>query len=461
MSDDLQPGGPVGSSDNVAAEARGVWKTRTGFILAAIGSAVGLGNMWRFPYLTAEEGGAAFVLLYLIMTLVLGIPVMIAEFALGRRTRLSPIGALAKEGGPAWSLLGYLFVAAGFLILAYYAVIAGWVTRYALTALISGLPADSAAFFESVSTGAPAILFHLFFMALTIGIVAGGVQHGIERWNMVMMPLLFLLMVGLAVWAFTLPGSGDGYAFYLTPDLEAVMSLQVLGEAASQAFFSLSLGMGAMLTYASYLSRDSSLPKESTIVSFSDFGVAFFAGLVVFPIIFALGIMGLVSESAIGALFIALPAGFAELGVVGRGLGFLFFLALFIGAITSTISLLEVVTSSAIDQTGMSRRKAAIIAGLAITALGLWPATNIDVLGAMDAVAGTVLLPLGALGLSIFVGWVMRNPESEVAEATGPGVRRLLPLWKGILRFVAPVLLVLVLYYTVQAAGAAVSALFD
>jgi len=243
MSDDLHRGDPAPGTPMEAAEAaelaaRGAWKSRPGFILAAVGSAVGLGNMWRFPYLTAEEGGAAFVLLYLIMTFMIGIPIMIAELALGRRTRRSPIGALRREGGSGWSLLGYVFVASGFLILAYYSVIAGWVTRYALGALIGGMPQDPGAYFNTIASGLPAILFHLAFMLLVVSIVMGGVEKGIERASVIMMPVLFILILGLAVWAFTLPGSDEGYAFYLTPRLESVLSLPVLGEAASQAFFS-------------------------------------------------------------------------------------------------------------------------------------------------------------------------------------------------------------------------------
>ncbi|MGH7475201.1 MAG: sodium-dependent transporter [Longimicrobiales bacterium] len=461
MSDDphSSPRPTAAESDAAETAARGAWATRAGFIFAAVGSAVGLGNMWRFPYLTAEEGGAAFVLLYLLMTFLIGIPLMICEFAVGRRTRRSPIAALRREGGNGWTPLGYLFVATGFLILAYYSVIAGWVTRYALGALLSGFPADPGAHFSDMASGGPAILFHLAFMVITIGIVMGGVEKGIERASLLMMPTLFLLILGLAVWAFTLAGSEEGYAFYLAPDIESILSFSVLGEAASQAFFSLSLGMGAMLTFASYLSRDNALPNEATIIAFSDFGVAFVAGLVVFPIIFALGLQEQVGESTIGALFISLPAAFASLGVLGRVIGAGFFIALFIGATTSAISLLEVVTSSVIDEWKIPRKQAALWMGVAITLLGIWPALDLDALGAFDAVASSVFLPLGGLFLAIFVGWVMHQPVDEVAEAASPGLRRIIPAWYWTIRVVAPVLLVVVLIYTVPTAIDAVRAL--
>jgi neurotransmitter:Na+ symporter, NSS family len=439
---------------------RELWGTRVGFILAAVGSAVGLGNMWRFPYYTAEHGGAAFVLLYIGMTFLIGIPILLAEFAVGRRTRLSPIGALRSAGGRGWSLIGYLFVFAGVLILGYYSVIAGWVTRYAITAVVTGFPEDTGALFGQVSTGWTAAAFHVFFMAATISIVMGGVEKGIERASFIMMPSLFLLIVALAVWAATLAGSGEGYAFYLRPNADELFSRATLAAAAGQAFFSLSLGMGAMLTFASYLSKRESLPREGTIIAFSDFGVAFIAGLVIFPVIFALGLQGAVGESTVGALFISLPGAFAAMGTVGRVIGAIFFIALFIGALTSAISLLEVVTSSVIDEWRVPRRTAAVVAGLVIALIGFWPALNLDALGAMDAVAGDVLLPFGALALSIFVGWLFRNPIEEVAQATGPRLAPLLKVWLWLLRVLAPILLALVLLETLPRATDAVRALF-
>lgn len=445
-----------------AAFDRGLWNTRVGFVLAAVGSAVGLGNMWRFPYYTAENGGAAFVVLYILLTFVVGIPLLLGEMAIGRRTHLSPIGALRKVGGKKWVPFGYMFVLAGFLILAFYSVIAGWVTRYAVTVIVSGFPADPGAHFTSISSGIDAIGFHLFFMALTIAIVMGGVEKGIERASLLMMPTLFALIIGLAVWAATLTGSGEGYAFYLTPDVGEIFSLEVFGAAAAQAAFSLSLGMGAILTFASYLSRDESLPREGTIIAFSDFGVAFVAGLVVFPVIFALGLQDAVGESTVGALFIALPGAFDSMGgALGRAVGAVFFVALLIGALTSAISLLEVVTSSVIDEFGWERKKAAVLMGTVIALFGIWPALDLNALDAYDAFTGNVMLPLGAMAIALLVGWVMKNPIDELVKGSSERMRGFYKGWLWMLRVVAPVLLVLVLWTTIPDAIARIAVLFQ
>lgn len=426
--------------------AREVWNSRLGFILAAVGSAVGLGNMWRFPYITAEYGGAAFVVLYIVMTFMIGIPIMLAEFTIGRRSGLSSIGALRSAGGRGWAPLGFLFVLTGLLILSFYSVIAGWVTRYALVGIFRGFPAETGVYFEAISSGIPAMGFHLFFMAVTIAIVMGGIEKGIERSSIIMMPVLFLVVAGLAVWAATLTGSGGGYGFYLAPSLEDLLQPRTIAAAAGQAFFSLSLGMGAMLTFSSYLSKKESLPREATTIAFTDFGVAFTAGLVVFPVIFALGLQGAVGESTVGALFIALPGAFVSMGAAGRVVGTLFFVALLIGALTSAISLLEVVVSAMIDEYKIPRKKAAVGAGIIITLIGLWPAKDINALGFLDAVTNNIFLPLGGFLLAFLVGWVMKDPLEEVALNTNERARPVLGAWLWILRVVAPILLAFVLY---------------
>lgn len=452
------PQGP--QHDATTASTRGLWNTRAGFVLAAVGSAVGLGNMWRFPYYTAENGGAAFVLLYIVLTFVLGIPLLLAEMAVGRRTQLSPIGALRQVGGRRWVPLGFMFVAAGFLILAFYSVIAGWVTRYALSIIFTGFPADPGAHFTAIATGLDAIGFHLLFMALTISIVMIGVEKGIERASLLMMPTLFVLIIGLALWAASLTGSAEGYSFYLTPGFDEIFSLHVFGAAAAQAAFSLSLGMGAILTFASYLSRDENLPREGTVIAFADFGVAFIAGLVVFPVIFALGLQGAVGESTVGALFIALPGAFQAMGgLVGRVVGSVFFVALLIGALTSAISLLEVVTSSVIDEFGWSRKKAAVGMGVTIALVGIWPALDLNALGAYDSFTGNVLLPVGALAIALLVGWVMKNPIDELVRGSSEGLRGFYKGWLWMLRVVAPVLLLVVLWSTIPQAVAAIRGL--
>jgi NSS family neurotransmitter:Na+ symporter len=399
--------------------------------------------MWRFSYLTAENGGAAFLLLYLMMTALVGLPLLLAEFTIGRGAAKSPVAALEHFGGRVWRPLGMLFVASGFLILAYYSVIAGWTVRYALEAGLWGFGADAAEHFAHVSTGFEPVVWHLLFMALTIGVVSGGIKGGIERASLVLMPLLFVIVAGLAVYAATLPGASAGYAYYLQVDWSE-MEWHVLADAAGQAFFSLSLGMGAMLTYASYLSGRDNLPNESMWVAGTDFAVAFVAGLVVFPLIFVLGLQEQVGGSTLGALFITLPSVFAAMGSAGTVVGVLFFVALVVGALTSAISLLEVVVSSAMDTVGWERRSAALLLGAAITVLGVPAALSTDVLGLMDQIAGNVFLLAGGLGLSLFVGWTMTDPVAEVRPGA-EGVRWFF-LWRILLRFVVPIVVAVILF---------------
>jgi neurotransmitter:Na+ symporter, NSS family len=430
---------------------RELFGSRWGFVLAAVGSAVGLGNMWRFSYVAAEGGGAAFVLLYVVMIAILGIPLMLCELTVGRRTRLSPIGAVGALGGRRWMPLGGLYVVTGFLILSYYAVISGWTLRYALEAVVVGFPEAPGSHFDAIASGWSAAGWHLLFMALTMGIVMVGIRKGIERAAMVLMPLLFLLVVGLALWALTLDGATDGYRFYLRPDVSELLNPTVLGQAMGQAFFSLSLGMGAMLTFASYLSRDTDLKREAVTISVADFSVAFMAGLVVFPVIFALGLQDQVSESTLGALFIALPGAFDAMGMAGRVVGTLFFVALAVGAITSAISLLEVVTASIIDTLGVSRRRAAVGMGVLIGIAGLGSAFSIDLLGLLDQVAGDLFLVLGALLLSIFVGWVVRAEAlQEMAAGAGPRSQSMIPAVAFLARWVLPPVIAFVLWFSVQ-----------
>ncbi len=432
----------------MSQEPRERWSGRTGFVLAAIGSAVGLGNMWRFSYLTAEYGGAAFVLLYIAFTILIGIPILLAELAMGRGAARSPISALGHFGGRAWRAGGLWFVASGFLILSYYSVIAGWTLRYALNALIGGFEPDTSAHFETISQGTGAIVGHVVFMGATSLIVSRGITAGIERTSLVLMPLLFALVCGLAIYAYTLEGGREGYAFYLETDFSKILDAQVFSTAAGQAFFSLSLGMGAMMTYGSYLSSQHHLPNASLVIGGADFVVAFVAGLVVFPLIFALGLSADVSESTLGALFITLPKAFAMMGPTGQVVGFLFFAALVVGALTSAISLLEVVVASAMDTLGWSRLRSTLVFGGAIALLGIPAALNINILDWMDKLAGQLFLVAGGLLLAIFVGWVMKDPFSEVRK--GAEHVAWFPLWRFLLRYPIPLVLAVVLYVSVR-----------
>jgi NSS family neurotransmitter:Na+ symporter len=429
----------------MASLSREQWRSRSGFLLAAVGSAVGLGNMWRFSYLASEKGGAGFVALYLVFTLLIGLPVMLAELTIGRGARSGPIVALEHFGGSTWRWLGAVFVATGFLILSYYGVIGGWTVRYAFEAATVGFSADSASHFDDLASGFDSLAMQIAFMAMTILIVCGGIGSGIERAARVAMPGLFVIMIGIALYAFTLDGSGAGYAYYLNFDLEKALALDVVVAAAGQAFFSLSLGMGVMLTFASYLPRDSHLVKETALISFADFGVAYVAGLMVFPLIFALSMGSEISGSTIGALFVALPKAFATMGLIGRFVGFAFFMALVVGALTSSISLLEVLVSASMDAFHWERRRAALVSGVLVTGLGAWSAFDVDILDLADSIAINRFLGGGGLGITIFVGWIMQDPIGDASAGRTQSI--VYVVWRGLLRFVVPVALMFILWH--------------
>ena len=444
-------------TDPAATPGRDAWGTRTGFILAAVGSAVGLGNMWRFSYVAAEGGGAAFVLLYLVLVGIIGIPLMTSELIVGRMSQESPVVAVKRLGGPAWAPLGWLFVFCGFGILAYYSVIAGWTMRYAFDALRGGLPTDAGAYFQSVASGWPAIASHLLFMVITVAIVVFGVKRGLERAALILMPVLFLILVGLAAWAASLPGGGAGYAYYLRPQLGELLDPNIIRLAAGQAFFSLSLGMGALMTYASYLRSKENLAKEAATVALADFGVAFVAGLVIFPIIFNFGLeatIGLgreISDNTVGTLFIALPTGLQSLGSLGDIVVAAFFIMLFFAALTSAISLLEVVVSAVIDGWGWRRKEASLVFGFLIALGGIPAAINIDFLGAADAFVGNFLLIVGGFFTAILVGYRLIGP-ADAELARGMDNARARAIWALFVRYVAPILLLAVLYFMMPTA---------
>ncbi len=394
--------------------------------------------MWRFSYRTAEGGGAAFVLLYLGMTFLIGVPMMMAEFGVGRRTKLSSVGALRSIAGRGWVPLAYLFVLTSLLIVSYVSVITGWSLRYALDGLIGGYSATPGPRYQDVSTGPTAVAFHLLVMAVTTGIVILGVRKGIERASVILMPILFLILISLAIWASTLDGAGPGYAFYLTPSLDALMDPVVIQGAASQAFFSLSVGMGIMLTYGSYLSGSENLSREAVIVSLADFTIAFIAGLIVFPVIFALGLSGDVTESTMGALFISLPGAFVEMGAVGRVVGVGFFVALTVASITSTVSLLEVVAAVGIDEFKLSRRTSTLLAGALAAVVGVSAALSGDALGVLDKVAGEFFVVVGVLGMALVFGWRMKEPIKELAAGAPEFTARLVPGAVFLVRYIIP-----------------------
>ncbi len=440
---------------------RGAWGSNAGFILAAVGGAVGLGNLWGFAYSASQGGGAAFVVLYFIFVLFVGLPVLTAELVIGRHTKRSPIAALGVVGaGERLKWVGVLFVLVGFGILSFYSVIMGWTGRLLLGFVTAGIPEDTAAHFGAISEGPGAIVAHLVGMLITILVITRGVQRGIERVSVVLMPTLFFLIAALAVWASTLSEAGPGYAFYLQPDFSKLFETRTITGAAGQAFFSLSLGMGAMITYASYLPGRGSLPAKAGLIALSDTMVAFVGGLVTFPVIFHFGLQQQVSDSAIGALFIAVPRGLLSFGVAGQFVGIVFFSALYIAALTSAISLLEVVSSAAIDSLGWTRARAGWLAGGAIALAGIPGALSSDWVGFLFQLVGQAFLVLGGLLLALIVGYVWKDAARAelLAGFSNPAFAT---AWIWLLRTVVPLMLGATLYFSVLALGPVARALFD
>ena len=432
------------------ADIRSRWGTRLGFIMAATGSAVGLGNIWKFPYVAGENGGGAFLIIYLAIIFTIGLSVMLCEFVIGRAAERNPVGAYAVLKGGPWKVIGFLGVAAGFIILSFYSVVAGWAIAYIFKTtgglLATSDPAALGSIFSKFSSdpGQP-LLYHAIFMALTVLVIIGGVNGGIERTCRILLPLLFLILVALAIRSVTLPGAMAGVEFYLAPDFSKVTAATVNG-ALSQAFFSLSLGMGAMITYASYLSREINLTRATLMVTLCDTLVALIAGLVILPAVFAFSFD---PSAGPGLVFITLPAVFAKMPF-GILFAILFFVLLTIAALTSAVSLLEVVVAYFVDERGMKRRKAAIVLGLIIYLLGIPSSLSLGVwsdftiagkgfLDLMDYIGSNILLPLGGISVSLFVGWVIL--PRALAEATADGAHPfpLAPVWVFICRYVAPI----------------------
>ncbi|WP_394742418.1 sodium-dependent transporter [Natronococcus roseus] len=429
---------------------RETWATRTGFILAAVGSAVGLGNIWRFPFVTGEGGGAAFLFVYLLFIALVGFPAILAEFVVGRKTKRNPVGALKEYGGGIWTYVGGIFIVTGFVILSYYSVIAGWFIRYTLEGLrgsyadrIAAYEGDPEIMFGALSTGLDAFILHTVFMVLTVGIVALGIRRGIELAVKVMVPAIILLLMGLAVWAFTLPEASGGYAYYLSPEFGVIADnwAELLPAAAGQAFFTLSLGMGVMITYASYLGEDRNLASDGTAIIGFDTGIAFLTGLVVFPIMWA-GDMTDPGEGGPGEIFVAMTQAFADIAG-GQFLGLLFFATVSLAALSSAISLLEVVTSYVIDEKGVERWQAAVGMGGVIYLLGVPVTYDLIFLDLLDLFADAILLVFGALMLTILVGWIAPKAAiDELEKGIGP-LDGLGQAWIWAIR--VPILIVLVI----------------
>ncbi len=441
----------------------GQWSSRWAFIMAATGSAVGLGNIWRFPYITGEYGGGAFVLMYLGCVLLVGIPIMMAEVMLGRRGRQSPINtmaALAKEEGlnPAWRYLGWMGVVAGFMILSFYSVVAGWTLEYIFQAgsgsFLTATDGEIGEIFDSLLRDPGRLLaMHTLFMALTVIVVAMGVRSGLERAVKFLMPALFILLLIMVGYAMSTDGFQEGLYYLFYPDWSKLSGEGFL-VALGQAFFSLSLGMGAIMVYGSYLPEDTSIGHTVVYIALADTLVAIMAGLAIFPLVFA---YGLDPGEGSGLIFVTLPIAFGQMPY-GQIFGTGFFILLLFAAWTSSISLLEPAVAWLVENRGIARAKSAAIAGLIAWTLGigsvlsfnLWQdykifdKTYFDI---MDYVTSNILLPLGGILIAIFTAWLMSR-KTVVAEL-GLGEGFIFQVWFFVVRFVAPIGVVVIFLHAV------------
>lgn len=428
------------------------WSSRMAFILAASGSAIGLGNIWKFPYLTGENGGGAFVLVYLLCVAWLGIPIMIAETMLGRRGRQSPINTMrtladeAKASG-VWPYVGWLGVAAGFLILSYYSVIAGWAMVYIIkmsSGIFIHIDAEAAGRIFDQLKGQPEIQFiwHTLFMVATMSIVSLGVSAGLEQGTRYLMPVLFAMLILLVLYAMSTDGFGQAMAFMFKPDFSRLSGESVL-TAMGQAFFSLGLGMGAIMVYGSYLPSHVSIGRASLFVAGADTLVALLAGMAIFPIVFS---NDLEPSMGAGLIFQTLPVAFGQMPA-GSLFGVLFFVLIFFAAITSSIALVEPAVAWLSENRGWTRQAASFWSGFGCWLLGLgtvysfndwagytWFGKNFFEL--VDFVTSDLMLPLGGLMIALFAGWVMKGEVSEAELEMGPG--RGYRNWRFLIRYVAP-----------------------
>lgn len=441
-------------------EKRSMFSGKLGFVLAAAGSAVGLGNIWRFPYLAARYGGGIFLLVYLILVVSLGFSLMIAEVAIGRKTKLSAIGAFRKLSEK-WKFLGYLASVVPIIIFPYYCVIGGWVVKYLLVyATGGGMEAAGDTYFNDyIAQPAEPILWLAVYIGLTAVIVFFGVQKGIEKASRIMMPALVVLTLGVAAYSVTRPGALEGVAYYLIPDFSRFSVNTVLG-AMGQMFYSMSLAMGIMVTYGSYMKREDDLEKSVSQIEIFDTGIAFLAGLMVIPAVFAFsgGDEAALNQGA-GLMFVTLPKVFADAGTLGLVFGGLFFLLVLFAALTSSVSLMETVVSIFQDTFHWSRKFTCTLVMVACLVLALpsslgygvldWIAPlGLSLLDFFDFISNSVLMPIVALLTCLFVGWVVK-PKLVVDEVKRSSRFPREKLFVVVVRYIAPVCILLILISSV------------
>ena len=444
-------------------EKRSSFTGKIGFILAAAGSAIGLGNLWRFPYLAAQYGGGIFLLAYLMLAVTFGFALMIAEIAIGRKTGLSAIGAF-KALDKRFSFVGYLGALVPMIILPYYSVIGGWVVKYFVTFAGGGVEdAAKSEFFGNFigSVGEPLLWFALF-IGVTAIVVLFGVEKGIEKVSKVMMPILVALTVAIAIYTLTLPNALDGFVYYVKPDFSKFSGTTVLA-AMGQLFYSMSLAMGIMITYGSYMKKDVHIETSTRQIEIFDTGIAFFAGLMIIPAIFSFfgGDAELLDENLTkgpGLMFVMLPKVFNSMPA-GNFIGFMFFLLVLFAALTSSISLMETVVSIFMDKLKLNRKVTCLIV-LGISLLlgipsslgnGVWSEIKVfgmDFLTFFDFLTNNIIMPVVAFFTCVIVGYVLK-PKSVIEEVELNGKFKAKKLFSVVIKYVAPVCIVAILVFSV------------
>jgi len=431
--------------------------SRIGVIAAAAGSAIGLGNIWRFPYVAGENGGGAFLLIYIGFIVLIGAPVMLSEFVIGRKAQRNPVGAFRMLApGSRWPLVGYMGIIAAFTILAFYTTVAGWTLEYLYNSIDNGFKGQGKRELERmfgtfVADGWRPLFWQLVFMFFTAFIVFKGIRNGIEKYTKILMPMLLLIILGLIIRAVTLPGATDGLVFLFKPDFSKITASAVL-QALGQSFFSLSIGMGTLITYGSYISKRDNLGSTAVSVSIADTIIAIMAGIAIFPAVFSFGIA---PEAGPGLVFITLPMIFSQMAW-GMFFEIIFFILLAIAALTSTISVLEVVVAYLAEELSMTRKKATIIASVSITILGILctlsmgPLPQLSIAGLnlfdlLEKSSANIFLPLGGLMIVLFTGWKLK-PDAVFNEVSNDGKLKVRVKWiyLFIIRFLAPLAISLV-----------------
>ncbi|HJX71592.1 MAG TPA: sodium-dependent transporter [Bacteroidales bacterium] len=447
---------------------RASFSSKFGIIAAAAGSAIGLGNIWRFPYILGEGGGGAFLLVYLLFVIFIGIPVMLSEFIIGRSTQMNPFGAFKKLAPKRpWFIIGIMGIIASFIILAFYGVVGGWTLEYLYKSVLNQFSGKSAEEVSQIFEGFRSnsyrpLLWQVIFMGFTFLIVVAGIEKGIEKYSKILMPILVLLLIVIAIRSVTLPAvseklnPGEGLKFLFNPDFSRLNAKAVFN-ALGQCFFSLSIGMGALITYGSYIKKNDNMGSSAMIISLSDTFVAVLAGIAIFPAVFALGFDPQQGESLV---FKILPAIFQNMPG-GYFVSILFFICLFVAALTSAISLLEVVVTTFVEELKMSRKKASIIASLLITVLGgicalSWytfrdlavntldkstgQMVHFNFFMIFDYVACKFMLPIGGLLIVVYLGW-FHGKKNIRMELSNQGALKVayFNVLMFLIKFVAPV----------------------